>query len=463
MEQLRTLVSVHGWECCVVWRVSKDQRFIEWLDCCCAGAENLPQEPTFAASQCRDSVILHSRTKACDLLAQFPPFMLIEDSGVYAETLISNQPRWLHLSQSSTSADMPQFATRLLIPVPGGLIELFAARPVSENQHIIDCIAEYSKLPPEKEANSISSTDMTAFYNEISLFGPKFETTNSTDIFFDEFMNQLYNSSVKDGLLQGMDSMLVSDVSNTGVPVKGSGNDRGQQGHDVMEAAGNIEMGRSDSISDCSDQLDEDDADAIYRKKSGKGPQSKNLIAERKRRKKLNERLYKLRSLVPKISKLDRASILGDAIDFLKELQKQKKDLEDELQQQQSDDEYHHEDTNPFLGQTEDTMDQDQLEAQVEVSKIDGGDALFIKLLCENKPGSFVGVLEALDHLGLEVTNVNINTHETFVSNVLLVQGKEGSCVMVEADSVKDSLLSTTRNSIPTGSLRRPNLAARQQ
>lgn len=62
---------------------------------------------------------------------------------------------------------------------------------------------------------------------------------------------------------------------------------------------------QADSVSDCSDQIDDDDDDGLkYPRKVGKGAQSKNIDAERRRRKKLNERLYALRSLVPKISKV---------------------------------------------------------------------------------------------------------------------------------------------------------------
>ncbi|KAJ0042763.1 hypothetical protein Pint_19442 [Pistacia integerrima] len=77
----------------------------------------------------------------------------------------------------------------------------------------------------------------------------------------------------------------------------------------------------SDSISDCSDQIDDED-DAKYQRQAGKGPQFKNLVAERKRRKKLNDRLYALRALVPKISK---------------ELLKEIKELQDELEEHSDD------------------------------------------------------------------------------------------------------------------------------
>ncbi|CAN4076539.1 unnamed protein product [Withania somnifera] len=93
----------------------------------------------------------------------------------------------------------------------------------------------------------------------------------------------------------------------------------------VDDESAKHDNGRSNSGSE-GDQNEEED-DPKYRRRNGKGPQSKNLIAERERRKKLNERLYALRAL------LDRASILGDAIEYVMELEKQVKDLQLELEE----------------------------------------------------------------------------------------------------------------------------------
>ncbi|KAJ4899255.1 Transcription factor bHLH27 [Raphanus sativus] len=63
---------------------------------------------------------------------------------------------------------------------------------------------------------------------------------------------------------------------------------------------------------------------------------SKNVVSERNRRQKLNQRLFALRSVVPNITKLDKASIVKDSIDYMQKLIDQEKRLEAEIRELES-------------------------------------------------------------------------------------------------------------------------------
>ncbi|KAL4395305.1 hypothetical protein AHAS_Ahas02G0238700 [Arachis hypogaea] len=61
-----------------------------------------------------------------------------------------------------------------------------------------------------------------------------------------------------------------------------------------------------------------------------------HVLAERRRREKLNERFIILRSLVPFVTKMDKASILGDTIEYVKQLRRKIQDLEAHIRQMEA-------------------------------------------------------------------------------------------------------------------------------
>ncbi|MED6207567.1 hypothetical protein PIB30_036897 [Stylosanthes scabra] len=63
---------------------------------------------------------------------------------------------------------------------------------------------------------------------------------------------------------------------------------------------------------------------------------SKNIVSERNRRKKLNERLFALRAVVPNITKMDKASIIKDAIEYIEHLHEQERRIQDEIMELES-------------------------------------------------------------------------------------------------------------------------------
>ncbi|XP_031402895.1 transcription factor BHLH42-like isoform X2 [Punica granatum] len=80
------------------------------------------------------------------------------------------------------------------------------------------------------------------------------------------------------------------------------------------------------------------ESSARFRKGTPQDELSANhVLAERRRREKLNERFIILRSLVPFVTKMDKASILGDTIEYVKQLRMRIQDLETKIRQMETD------------------------------------------------------------------------------------------------------------------------------
>ncbi|XP_042447504.1 transcription factor ABORTED MICROSPORES-like isoform X1 [Zingiber officinale] len=232
-------------------------------------------------------------------------------------------------------------------------------------------------------------------------------------------------------------------------------------------------------------ELGSDDEEEQGTRRHGK--HSKNLHAERRRRKKLNDRLYALRALVPKISKMDKASILGDAIEYVMELKRQVKNLEDELEETNHDGEGHGKqitgeipaNLNAWMSQAADrddstnnsrmvTGDADkpsaaaikrnhesmsngdkdqQMEPQVEVRRLEANE-FFLQVLCEHKQGGFARLMEAVSSLGMEVSNASVTTFGSLILSVFRAENhlqRRDDEEVVQAEELRDLLLEVTR------------------
>ncbi|XP_009604694.1 transcription factor bHLH14-like [Nicotiana tomentosiformis] len=107
---------------------------------------------------------------------------------------------------------------------------------------------------------------------------------------------------------------------------------------EIFSAAGTTLFQDSDhSDSDCQVLVDKPIVEKKTPKKRGRKPgatretPSNHVEAERQRREKLNHRFYALRSVVPHVTKMDKASLLSDAVEYINELKAKVDDLELQL------------------------------------------------------------------------------------------------------------------------------------
>ncbi|KAK6156708.1 hypothetical protein DH2020_010956 [Rehmannia glutinosa] len=150
-----------------------------------------------------------------------------------------------------------------------------------------------------------------------------------------------------------------------------------------------------------------------------------HIIAERKRREKLSQRFIALSALVPGLKRMDKASILGDAIKYMKQLQDKVKTLEDQNKNRTMES-FVVKKYELYADANENSSSSDEIissgpritESLPEIEARYCNKDVLINIHCEKRKGVLEKVVAEIEKLNLSVTNNSVVTFGDSTLNI---------------------------------------------
>ncbi|KAF6136245.1 hypothetical protein GIB67_001654 [Kingdonia uniflora] len=174
-----------------------------------------------------------------------------------------------------------------------------------------------------------------------------------------------------------------------------------------------------------------------------------HITVERNRRRQMNDHLDALRSLMPPsfIQRGDQASIIGGAIDFVKELEQLLQSLEAQKKMRIREEEGDYDGKfDPFDLCPQYTRNNNMLDSEKEEGMCDGVEAeniqviviqthVNLKVLSTRRPGQLLRVISALENLRLTILHLNITSMQSSVLYSFNLK-IEDECKLGSADDI---------------------------
>ncbi|GLT44215.1 hypothetical protein SLA2020_181260 [Shorea laevis] len=178
-----------------------------------------------------------------------------------------------------------------------------------------------------------------------------------------------------------------------------------------------------------------------------------HVIAERRRREKINQLYIALSALLPSLKKADKATILADAIKYVKQLQERVKILEEQAAKKTvesaifvkkikiyAEDESSSSDENFNNRQVNHSTSLPEIETRISERDV------LIRIHCEKNKGCLVNVLNEIERLNLSVVSSNVLPFGRASLNITIAAKMEDEFSMTTMDVVKSIRLALQRS-----------------